>query len=461
MFELKQKKKTHFQLKIVLALVIAFSIVFAVVATAAESKHTVDIKEGDNVISVETDLTDAYEILGSQQIILDENDELDLSGFEPASGGEIVILRECKVTIVDHDQVIESVATGSVYEALEQNGVTYSRSDVVDQFISKSVSDGMVIKIANGIDLKIVENGVTKIYGVPAGSTVNQALKYAGIELGADDVVTPDVKTPVKRNMTVKITRIDYRQTTETLPLEYKTVRKNVTTIPVGETKVETNGKDGVREVTYINKYMDGIFVGKSVKVEKVVEPAVNEVILVGVKQEATTSAAKAVQATTKAQSQATTKPTTTKAATTKPATTKPATTKASTTKAAVAANAGSSVRTISNFTLPSKYTLNSSKVPTSYSKKLTGSATAYYGGTSTSTGKKPQPGYIAVDPRIIPYGTEMWIVSNDGKYVYGYAIAADTGGFIYSGTTLCDLYFNTYNECINFGRRDVTIYIL
>ena len=57
-----------------------------------------------------------------------------------------------------------------------------------------------------------------------------------------------------------------------------------------------------------------------------------------------------------------------------------------------------------------------------------------------------------------------MWIVSNDGKFVYGYSFAEDTGGFTkWTGNraTLCDLYMNTYSECSRFGRRGVTIYVL
>ncbi|MPM91226.1 hypothetical protein SDC9_138353 [bioreactor metagenome] len=54
-----------------------------------------------------------------------------------------------------------------------------------------------------------------------------------------------------------------------------------------------------------------------------------------------------------------------------------------------------------------------------------------------------------------------MWIVSADGRYTYGYAIAADTGGFIYSTNFIADLYFNSYNECMNFGVRRINIYIL
>ena len=81
--------------------------------------------------------------------------------------------------------------------------------------------------------------------------------------------------------------------------------------------------------------------------------------------------------------------------------------------------------------------------------------------GGITSTGEKVRTGYIAVDPNEIPYGTEMYIVSADGKRVYGYCIAADTGGFINSTDWTVDLYMDTEQECVNWGRRDIIIYIL
>ncbi len=117
----------------------------------------------------------------------------------------------------------------------------------------------------------------------------------------------------------------------------------------------------------------------------------------------------------------------------------------------------------ISELKVPKSLKLNKKGLPEKYKKIITGSATAYYDkyNRNCATGVKPKPGYIAVDPREIPYGTKMYIVSNDGRYVYGYAIAADTGGFIYNSSTVCDLYFNTSAECIQFGRRNVTIYIL
>lgn len=106
---------------------------------------------------------------------------------------------------------------------------------------------------------------------------------------------------------------------------------------------------------------------------------------------------------------------------------------------------------------------LDANGVPTHYSYCITGTATAYYGGTSTSIGARPVQGTVAVDPRKIPYGTRMWIVTADGSgVVYGLGVAEDTGGFIYlsRGPTI-DVYMNSYEDCVNWGLRSVKIYIL
>ena len=88
--------------------------------------------------------------------------------------------------------------------------------------------------------------------------------------------------------------------------------------------------------------------------------------------------------------------------------------------------------------------------------------ATAYtagYGGADycTATGTAVRVGTVAVDKKVIPLGTRMYIVSEDGSVVYGMAVAEDTG---VRGNKV-DLYYNTYQECINFGRRTCTVYIL
>ena len=98
-----------------------------------------------------------------------------------------------------------------------------------------------------------------------------------------------------------------------------------------------------------------------------------------------------------------------------------------------------------------------------SYTSVLTGSATAYTAspGSHTSTGAVAQRGRVAVNPNIIPYGTKLYIASPDGSYVYGYAVAADTGGALSSGSALVDLFYDTLSECYKFGRRTMNVYIL
>ena len=98
------------------------------------------------------------------------------------------------------------------------------------------------------------------------------------------------------------------------------------------------------------------------------------------------------------------------------------------------------------------------------YTHTMTVEATAYTKTDAgcddwTATGTLARYGAIAVDPSVIPNGTRMYIVSWDGSVVYGYATAEDCGGAI-NGARV-DLYYDTYEECIQFGRRDCIIYFL
>jgi 3D (Asp-Asp-Asp) domain-containing protein len=70
-----------------------------------------------------------------------------------------------------------------------------------------------------------------------------------------------------------------------------------------------------------------------------------------------------------------------------------------------------------------------------------------------TASGMKVELGVVAVDPRVIPLGTKLYVEG------YGYSIAADTGGAI-KGNKI-DLYMETRQQALQFGRRNVTVYVL
>ena len=92
------------------------------------------------------------------------------------------------------------------------------------------------------------------------------------------------------------------------------------------------------------------------------------------------------------------------------------------------------------------------------YSNVMSMEATAYLptdgsGAGITATGVRATYGVVAVDPRVIPLGTKVYIPG------YGVALAADTGGAI-KGYKI-DLCMESYGECMRFGRRNVTVYVL
>ena len=76
-------------------------------------------------------------------------------------------------------------------------------------------------------------------------------------------------------------------------------------------------------------------------------------------------------------------------------------------------------------------------------------------GGTVTATGQNllTNPMAVAVDPNVIPLGTRLYVEG------YGEAIASDTGGAIKGN--IVDVHFSTYEQCIQWGRRQVKVTIL
>lgn len=95
-----------------------------------------------------------------------------------------------------------------------------------------------------------------------------------------------------------------------------------------------------------------------------------------------------------------------------------------------------------------------------SWTAALTMEATAYTADTATAyptgytaTGILAREGVVAVDPRVIPLGTTVFVPG------YGIAIAADTGGAIIGNRI--DLCMDKYGDAVNFGRRTVQVYVL
>ena len=96
----------------------------------------------------------------------------------------------------------------------------------------------------------------------------------------------------------------------------------------------------------------------------------------------------------------------------------------------------------------------NSSGSSMNVARKLTVKSYAYTGGGYTATGTKAKYGTLAVDPKVIPYGTKVYIKELDKVFT-----AEDCGGGIKGNKV--DIYMNSQSACRNWGVRTITLQIL
>ncbi|VBB06340.1 Hypothetical protein LUCI_1571 [Lucifera butyrica] len=105
------------------------------------------------------------------------------------------------------------------------------------------------------------------------------------------------------------------------------------------------------------------------------------------------------------------------------------------------------------------------SHAPQKYQYSLNIIATAYAPGPHdndqwgdlTYLGTKIRPGVIAVDPRVIPLGSKVYIEFPDGHGIH--ATAEDTGGAI-KGDRI-DIAKSTEAEAYDFGIQHVKVYVV
>ena len=252
-----------------------------------------------------------------------------------------------------------------------------------------------------------------KTVEVPAveNDTVKRVLDTAGYTVDEFDMIEPALDSTVLEDTYIDYINVDYvsGSYTQSVPHLVDTVYSDK--LDYGK-KTTTPGEDGIEQINFTQKIVNGEIVETSVDSRVTLLAAKNAVQTVGTRRPAVTTSAQ--------------------------------------------------VNAISVLTPATAIELDENGVPVNYTKHVTVQATAYtYTGHNCSTGVAPKPGYIAVNPKIIPYGTKMYIKSSDGKYTYGYAVAADTGGFIKTRPTNVDLFFPTVSSMNNFGRRNVEIYFL
>ena len=405
------EKKNFSGLKKAVSIALMGAVCLTAAAAVTATSKTVTVTDGDKTVTINTINSDAESILERTGVKLGEDDRI-VCTENSENSVNISVMRAFSVDVVDgKTRKTLTFNDGTVEDAIKAAGLTLSKSDSVSLSRNTQLEPDMEITIARFFTVNVNLRGEKLTKEVPAG-TVADALAYLDIKLDKNDVVNVDTKTAVSENMNITISNVTYKEKTKTEEIPYNTVYQNTDDLYKGESSVGTQGVNGERAIVIREKYINGkLDSSKEIKNEITKQP-VDEVILNGTKEYVS---------------------------------------QVYTYSGTVSANESSNILT----------DVNGNQVH--YTRVLTGSGTAYYApaGALTATGRLARYGVVAVDPDIIPYGSILYIVSNDGQVVYGYAVAGDTGGALWAGTAIVDLYYNTYDECCQFGRRDVTVYVL
>ena len=232
--------------------------------------------------------------------------------------------------------------------------------------------------------------------------TVRELLSENEIQYDDDDIITPSLSSEVKDYMEIKVVEVTQSQVTEKEDIPYSVKLIDDNDLLKGKTKVTQEGKSGEKEITYNLTYYDGKLVKKALEGEKILQEPVDKIVKKGIKEEVVVAS----RSTTSRNSSS------------------------SESKASSASNSASK-----------------------NGKHMVVQATAYAGDSITSTGTVPKWGTIAVDPRVIPYGSKVYIPQFNKTF-----IAEDCGGAIKGN--IIDIFMNSESECYKWGRRTIDIYI-
>ena len=306
--------------------------------------------------------------------------------------------------VTDGDRVVTyTTFTEDPQEVLEQLGLSLNQNDT---YTTQAVEGAAAITVRRAQNITVHYHGQTTLV-TSFGETAGELLSRLGLEVTGEDVVSHGLEEATCDGMELSVDRPEILRQVYTAAIPHAVSRCNDPTLPAGTEVVLTAGSDGEMRCAAQITYLGGRETGRQILSETVTRQPVTEIIAVG---------------TGSAQTQSD--------------------------KPLIADG---------RIILPTGEVLT-------YTRKDTVRATAYTHtdrgcNTVTATGTRVHRGTVAVDPRFIPYGTRMFIVSSDGSYVYGIAAAEDCGGDIKGDRV--DLYLPTHAQCTAFGRRPCTVYFL
>ncbi len=309
------------------------------------------------------------------------------------------------VVINDNGHVIAvKTMKATVREVLEQTGITVAGEDYISMPYSAKL--GKIgenkIEIKRAVPVSIKVDG--KEFDVKSyKNTVKEVLSDNGISVDENDkFVGSQLGDKIVSNMDISIIRVDQKTVVESTPVPFKTITKENNRVDKGVKNTVREGKEGVREKTFTVVFENGKQITKQLVKDVVATNPLDKIVEVG---------------------------------------------------------------TVLNYKTSRGDTLRFSKVmsmrATSYTASFadTGKSPGDPGFGITATGARVKKGIIAVDPKVIPLGTRVYVEVPGMAADYGYAVAADVGGAV-KGNTI-DVYLDSTSASNAWGVKKVKVYIL
>lgn len=290
--------------------------------------------------------------------------------------------------------------SSTVEELLEEEGIKLRRGAVVEPGLDALIKEKTEITIINPKDYTIIIGDET-IKFTSLSSKVSDVLAGAKITVGLKDFTKPSLDSTVNSGAVIELYRVEEvtREEESVIPFEKEIISNE--RLDRGVVNILQEGKDGLRRSHINDVYINGVFTSSVIISDTIIQEPVSQVIERGVNNVVLTS------------------------------------------------------RGETRF--KDTIVLEATAYDLSYASTGKRPGDRYYG--ITASGTRARPGTVAVDPRVIPLGTKLYVESLDGTMDYGFAIAEDVGGAI-KGERI-DLFFSSALDCKNFGRRDVKVYIL
>lgn len=343
-------------------------------------------------------------ILGSVGVTVSDRDIVEK--FDDADGSlKVNVRRAFDITILNGTKKCTVKMTeGTVSDALKSLGIEVGENDIVSLPLSAPLSKDMNISVVQRVKVILCANGEEKEILMPKSYTVQDVLNHMRVNLGENDSVSEDVSSKIYDGMKIEVGNIKFEEVVRTETIEREVVVNTSSSMNEGETKVLEEGKDGQHELKIKQKIQNGEVVDEEILSDTIISEPVAKVMVKGTKKVASAPAAE-----------------------------------------------------------PAKAAVSSTSDKKEVSKVIYGSATAYTAsaGARTSTGARPVEGVtVAVNPKLIPYGSRILVESTDGSFRRELT-AQDTGGALRKGSAVVDIFMNSNSSCKQFGRKNVKVSII